>query len=161
MILIALGANLPSHAGAPALTLRASLAMLSENAMRVVSVSRFYASPAWPNPLEPPYVNATACIETALDPAALMGLLAEIEEKFGRVRSARNAPRTLDLDLIDYEGRVEEGPPVLPHPRMESRDFVLLPLRDVAPDWRHPISGKNVEELIAALPKRTARRIGP
>lgn len=159
MILIALGANLPSHAGSPAQTLRASLAMLSENAVNMVSVSPFYASLAWPNPSDPSFVNAVARVETPLDPAALMELLAEIENRFGRVRKTRNAPRTLDLDLLDYHGRVSQGPPVLPHPRIETRDFVLVPLRDVAPDWRHLKSGKSVDELIAALPSVSADKL--
>ncbi len=70
-------------------------------------------------------------------------LLHELEGSFGRKRSEPNAPRTLDLDILDYHGRIEQGPPQLPHPRMEGRAFVLLPLRDVAPDWRHPVSGRN------------------
>ncbi len=74
------------------------------------------------------------------------------ETSFGRKRSIKNAPRTLDLDLIDYDGRVEEGPPVLPHPAMESRAFVLVPLAEAAPGWRHPVSGETVEDLIATLP---------
>ena len=159
MIIIALGANLSSQAGSPEQTLRASLALLCENAAPAVSVSKFYASPAWPDPSDPPFVNAVARIETSRDPASLMKLLAEIETHFGRVRAARNAPRTLDLDLLDYDGRIETGPPILPHPRIEARDFVLMPLRDVAPHWRHPISGKSVEELIAALPQVTVDRL--
>lgn len=70
---------------------------------------------------------------------------------YGRVRSARNAPRTLDLDILDYNGTVQSGPPELPHPRLHDRAFVLIPLRDVAPGWRHPVSGKPLDELIAGL----------
>lgn len=151
MILIALGSSLPSHAGPPVQTLRAALTSLCENAVTPVSVSNFYASPAWPDPNDPMFVNAVAGIETTHDPASLMQLLAKIENQFGRERKLRNAPRTLDLDLLDYEGRIETGPPILPHPRIETRDFVLVPLRDVAPDWRHPVSGRSVDELISAL----------
>ena len=161
MILIALGANLRSHAGAPEQTLRASLASLSQNDVRPVAVSRAFRTPAWPDPSDPPFVNAIAQVDTVLDPAALMARLTETENLFGRARSARNAPRTLDLDLIDYEGRRQEGPPVLPHPRAESRAFVLVPLADVVPDWRHPVSGRGLSNLIAALPAAERAAVVP
>ena len=83
-----------------------------------------------------------------------MARLHAVERKFGRVRGARNAPRTLDLDLLDYNGRIEGGPPVLPHPWIETRAFVLVPLADVAPSWKHPVSGRDVRALIAALPEQ-------
>jgi len=96
-----------------------------------------------------------------LSPAALLNALHAVETEFGRNRGAPNAPRTLDLDLLDYDERVEEGPPQLPHPRMETRAFVLIPLRDVAPDWRHPVSGRPLSELIAALPPSGIEMISP
>jgi len=152
MIVIALGANLPSRAGAPRETLKAALAELSQNGIRTVASSLFYATSAWPNPLDPPFVNAVAQIETTLSPPRLMDLLHRTESNFGRKRTAKNAPRTLDLDLLDFDGRIEAGPPELPHPRISQRAFVLVPLADIAPGWRHPKSGKTVSELIAALP---------
>lgn len=161
MILIGLGANLPSVAGTPEQTLRMSLVTLSGSGVNVKSVSRLYQTPAWPDPSDPPFVNAVARVETARDPAALMALLVSTEDAFGRVRGRRNSPRTLDLDLLDYEGRVEPGPPVLPHPRLRSRGFVLVPLADVAPAWRHPESGQRVDELIAALPAGERAAVTP
>jgi 2-amino-4-hydroxy-6-hydroxymethyldihydropteridine diphosphokinase len=152
MILIGLGANLPSSVGTADATLRAALAELASHGIGIEQVSRFYRSPAWPDPRDPAFVNAVANIETGLSPQELMARLHGTETVFGRMRSARNAPRTLDLDLLDYRGLVEEGPPTLPHPRAGSRNFVLIPLRDVAPDWQHPASGKTIDELIAALP---------
>ena len=160
MILIALGANLPSHAGSPDETLHAALAELSRAHIRVMAVSAFYMTPAWPDPSDPTFVNAVARIETELVPQDLIARLHAVERAFGRERSGvRNAPRTLDLDLLDYDGRVEGGPPVLPHPRIESRGFVLVPLRDVAPDWKHPVNGLSVNTLIAALSPE--ERTGP
>jgi 2-amino-4-hydroxy-6-hydroxymethyldihydropteridine diphosphokinase len=97
-------------------------------------------------------VNAVARLKTNLSPAELLHLLHQVEAKFGRVRGEKNAPRTLDLDLIDYDGRIEEGEVDLPHPRVATRAFVLMPLREVAPNWRHPVSGRAVSDLIAALP---------
>jgi 2-amino-4-hydroxy-6-hydroxymethyldihydropteridine diphosphokinase len=81
-----------------------------------------------------------------------MKLLHETETAFGRIRSTRNAPRTLDLDLLDYDGLVQDGPPRLPHPRIAERGFVLVPLAEVAPHWRHPVTGEGIQNLIAALP---------
>ncbi len=158
MILVALGANLSSPVGAPAVTLRAALDDLARYGAVPVATSQFFVTPAWPNPDEPPFVNAVARIDTILEPHALLDLLHHIENNFGRRRGAPNAPRTLDLDLLDYDGRIEDGPPRLPHPRMDRRGFVLLPLADVAPHWRHPVTGQAVTELIAALPA-DARRV--
>ena len=151
MIVIALGANLRSRAGAPRDTLKAALTELSRNGVRIVSVSSYYITKAWPEPSDPPFINAVAQVHTALTPSELMAQLHRTEQAFGRVRAAKNAPRTLDLDLLDFEGRVEAGPPQLPHPRLASRGFVLVPLADIAPHWRHPSSGKSVSALIAEL----------
>jgi len=155
MILIALGSNLPSTAGGPRETLRAALDAFALQGIAVSAVSPFYETPAWPDPGDPRYVNAVALVATSLTPRELMERLQMIETSLGRERSARNAPRTLDLDVVDYDGRVEKGPPILPHPRMQSRAFVLLPLFDIAPNWRHPVSGESAAELIAKLPGGT------
>lgn len=161
MILIALGANLPSHAGTPAETLRAALGVLERDGVRPVTISPLYASPAWPDANDPEYVNAVACVETSHAPQSLMMCLHKVEMMFGRKRSEKNAPRTLDLDILDYMGRISGTNPVLPHPRLETRAFVLVPLGDVAPDWRHPVSGRCVTELIAALPQADRDSVMP
>jgi 2-amino-4-hydroxy-6-hydroxymethyldihydropteridine diphosphokinase len=150
-IFIALGANIPSAAGPPEVTLKAALAALEERGIQIIKVSIFHRTKAWPDPSDPPFVNAVAGIETDLQPFALLGLLHEVETAFGRKRSVANAPRSLDLDLIDYRGRVEQGAVELPHPRMADRRFVLEPLAEVAPDWRHPVSGLPAKALLAAL----------
>jgi 2-amino-4-hydroxy-6-hydroxymethyldihydropteridine diphosphokinase len=94
-----------------------------------------------------------ARLEGEAGPVALLARLQAIEARGGRVRGVPNAARTLDLDMIDLGGTVRPGPaPVLPHPRAHERAFVLLPLRDVAPGWCHPVLGRTVEDLIAALP---------
>jgi 2-amino-4-hydroxy-6-hydroxymethyldihydropteridine diphosphokinase len=160
MIIIALGANLSSHVGTPAETLRAALGVLSTYNVRPAAVSRFYLTQAWPNPSDPPFVNAVARVETARDPASLLQCLHAIEASFGRKREERNAPRTLDLDLIDFDGRINDDSPVLPHPRMVERGFVLVPLADIAPNWRHPGSGLGIRELIDRLPA-DSRNIAP
>src|SRR5687767_2229740 len=99
------------------------------------------------------YLNAVAEAETSLAPDRLLQALLDIERGFGRIRAEPNAPRTLDLDLILYDDLVRPGPdPVVPHPRLHERRFVLQPLADLAPDIRHPTLKKTVRELLAAIP---------
>ncbi|HZB89959.1 MAG TPA: 2-amino-4-hydroxy-6-hydroxymethyldihydropteridine diphosphokinase [Stellaceae bacterium] len=152
MILIGLGANLPSAWGPPEKTLEAALAALGDAGIGVERRSRWYRSAPWPPGEQPWYVNAVASLATGLDPGALLAELHRLEARFGRTRRHRNEPRVLDLDLLDYDGRVQEEAPVLPHPRLHERAFVLLPLAEIAPDWRHPLSGAGVWELVARLP---------
>jgi 2-amino-4-hydroxy-6-hydroxymethyldihydropteridine diphosphokinase len=154
MILIALGANLPSHAGPPAVTLRAALARLESLGMKIVQLSSFYETPSWPDPGQPAFTNAVAAVETALQPVELLALLHGVETAFGRMRSAPNAPRPLDIDLLDHDGLVMTGDLTLPHPRMTMRAFVLAPLAEAAPGWRHPVTGQGAAELLAGLPDR-------
>jgi len=155
-VLIALGANLPGADGAPPLeTCRRALGGLARlPGLRLVAVSRWYRTPAEPPlPGVPDFVNGVARLAGPPgDPAALLAALHALEAAAGRARSAPNAPRTLDLDLIDAWGLVRDAPdPVLPHPRTHRRRFVLRPLADVAPGWRHPRLGLGVAALLARL----------
>jgi 2-amino-4-hydroxy-6-hydroxymethyldihydropteridine diphosphokinase len=153
MILIALGSNLshPQH-GAPEAVLNAAIEALEANGVRSLARSAFYRTAPVPAADQPDFVNAVVAVESPTEPAALLALLHRIEASFGRIRSARNEARVLDLDLLAWNDRVSTADPLLPHPRLHERAFVLLPLRDVAPAWRHPISGKSVSEMIADLP---------
>jgi 2-amino-4-hydroxy-6-hydroxymethyldihydropteridine diphosphokinase len=141
--------------------MRAALVELSRRGVEMLAVSRFFATPAWPDPSEPSFVNAVSSVRTELLPNALLEQLHATEQRFGRERGVRNAPRTLDLDILDYEGRIEFGSPELPHPRLDGRAFVLIPMRDIAPDWRHPATGKSLGELIAALPAAERKGVKP
>lgn len=155
MILVALGSNLAGPAGGPVAQLEAALAALSARGIAVDRCSRWWRSVAWPDPADPPFVNGVALLRTDLPPASLLGELHAVEAMLGRRRGRANAPRCIDLDLLDHDGAImsgDEGGPVLPHPRLTERGFVLLPLRDVAPDWRHPVSGLGLATLIARLP---------
>lgn len=104
---------------------------------------------------QPEFVNAAALLETELAPLALLDALLETERSFGRDRSAGppKGPRTLDLDLLLYDGLVLDEPRLtLPHPAMHERWFVLAPLEEIVPEWRHPVMGRTISELLADLP---------
>ena len=150
-MVIALGGN--DKGGWPDLTtaLEAALARLPEIGVTVQRRSRWWTSSAWPDPADPPFLNGVALVETALAPEALMTALAGLETVMGRVRTTRNAPRTLDLDLIAY-GRLagEFGDLILPHPRAAERLFVMGPLAEIAPAWRRPQTGETAEALARA-----------
>ena len=155
IILIGLGANLPSPAhGAPRATLTAALGRFEAVGLHVAARSRWYESEPVPKSAQPNFVNAVARVETALTPAGSMAVLQRIEKEFGRVTGERNAARCIDLDLIAYGDTVTSGEtvPILPHPRMHERAFVLLPLRDIAPRWYHPFLGVSIDQLIDRLP---------
>ena len=152
MILIGMGANLPSPAGPPQQTLEAALAALAEAGIALERRSAWYRSAPLPAGDQPWYVNGVVSVATRLAPVELLGLLHRVEARFGRMRRERNEPRVLDLDLLDHDGVLRQETPVLPHPRLHERAFVLLPLADIAPDCRHPASGASLATLIAALP---------
>lgn len=160
MILIAIGANLPGPDGAPALETcrRAAAALDAMPGLRLRALSRWFATmPVPPTPGVPDYINGVALLvprpgAAEPDPAGLLAALQGIEAAFGRVRPYPNAPRTLDLDLLDLGGLVRAGPdPLLPHPRLQERGFVLAPLCDIAPGWVHPVLRRTAADLLAGL----------
>jgi len=155
MIVIAIGANLPGPAGSARDNCEAALRALAAAGVTILKGSRWYRSPPWPPSDQPWYVNGVALARTTQAPAELLATLHAVEARFGRVRSQDtvNAARPLDLDLIDYDGLVREGaPPILPHPRLDGRAFVLRPLAEIAPNWRHPRTGRSAKDLADALP---------
>jgi 2-amino-4-hydroxy-6-hydroxymethyldihydropteridine diphosphokinase len=153
MILIGIGANLPSRFGPPLAACEAALTALEGVGVHVLIRSRWYESAPVPISDDPWYVNGVARVGTDLGPEALLAALHRIEADFGRVRTEVNAPRVLDLDLLEYDGRIR-GPEglILPHPRMHLRAFVLLPLAEIAPDWRHPALKQGPPALISSIP---------
>ena len=119
----------------------------------MVRLSKFYLTSPVPASDQPWFVNCVAQIETSLSPAACMTNLHHLESAFQRVRSVPNASRTLDLDLLDYNGLVigDHNTLRLPHPRINERAFVLFPLFDICPNWISPVDGSRIEELIKKL----------
>ncbi len=154
MVLIGLGANLPSAFGPPVASVKEAIRRLSaEGRIRASAVSQLYATEAVPASDQPDFVNAVAEIETDLSPEELLERLQDIERDFGRVRFERWEARPLDLDILDFNGIIlRQAGLELPHPRMHERRFVLVPLLDVAPKWRHPKTGKSIGALLEEAP---------
>ena len=149
-VIVALGGNLALEGQAVQAVLELAAGRLPGAGLTPVRRSGRWRSAAWPDPTEPAFLNAVAWVETDLEPQDVLKALLEIETAFGRRRSVPNAPRTLDLDLIAYGRRVIDEPNlVLPHPRAAQRLFVMGPLAEIAPDWRHPITGETAADLAA------------
>jgi len=152
-VVVALGGNLSGGLSggfdSSATILRRALDAFPEIGLIVKAKSSLWGSKAWPDPDDPPFVNAVAVVETRAPPAAVLAALHELEARFGRVRTLPNAPRTLDLDLIAYGRLIDAGPPILPHPRARRRRFVMGPLAEIAPGWRHPETGETAAVLAA------------
>jgi 2-amino-4-hydroxy-6-hydroxymethyldihydropteridine diphosphokinase len=151
---IALGSNRRSRHGAPARTVRAALVAMDG----VQTVSTIRATAAL-GPAGRGFANAVAIVESKLAPDELLAELKAIERAFGRRPGRRWGPRVLDLDIILWSGGAWGGPgPIVPHPEYRKRAFVLQPLAEIAPDWRDPLTGATVRQLLARL---TARRPAP
>ena len=166
-VLVGLGANSPGPWGSPAKTLKRALRELERRGITVEAVSNLYETAAMGAARQPPYVNQVALLATSLPAPALLRLLKQIEAQAGRRGGRLWGPRTLDLDIIDYKGmtlnwsgsrktmaRARVRPLVLPHPQLELRPFVLRPLLDIAPDWRHPVLNLSAEELWRRVKKQ-------
>ncbi len=162
-VLVGLGANCPGQWGTSADAIAQALSEIERAHIGVEAVSPLYQTVAVGRARQPAYVNAVALLDTRLPPEALLRVLKGIERRSGRRGGRPWGPRTLDLDIIDYKGLVRHWrggragfaragprPLVLPHPLMQQRPFVLKPLLDVAPNWRHPVMQKGAAELLRA-----------
>ena len=150
-IYIAFGANLSN----PKETFLAAIELLRARGVEVVKMSGLWQSPAWPpGSNQPDYINACAEVRFTGEARALLDILHTVEAELGRKRTIKNAPRPLDLDLLDFRGQVIEDASgmIVPHPSMLSRGFVLFPLEEVAEGWCDPVHGMRLEECIARLP---------
>jgi 2-amino-4-hydroxy-6-hydroxymethyldihydropteridine diphosphokinase len=180
--LIALGANIVSPYGPPQRTLQAACEQVARHIGKVTGKSRFFSTPCFPPGAGPDYVNAALAVESGLDAPAILAALHRIESEFGRERVQRWGMRTLDLDLLALDELILPDPAthadwralpmdlqkmrapdqlILPHPRLQDRAFVLVPLADIAPDWVHPILGLTIRQLRDASPPGDLAEVVP
>lgn len=179
---IALGSNLPSSVGDSAQTLGHAIQSLREGGMTVVSISRFFLTPFFPSKIAPDFVNAAVLVTSTLTPTEILAELHRIEQEFGRLRIQRWGSRTLDLDLLavgevvlpdgvkqrqwmemSTESQGQQAPDqlILPHPRLQDRAFVLVPMSDIVADWVHPVLHKSVIEMCNDLPAADVAAVQP
>ncbi len=150
-VVVALGSNLAGGFASSEALLEAALARFPQAGLPVIARSNWWRSAAWPDPAGPEYRNGIVIVETNAPPPAVIEALFAVERAFGRNRSTPNAPRTLDLDLIAHGRTVIDTPDLtLPHPRAHDRRFVMGPLAEIAPAWRHPVLGRTAGDLAAA-----------
>ena len=181
-LLIALGANLSSGGEPPQRTLVQAIEKMPSLGLRIVSVSRFFSTPCFPAGAGPDYVNAAVSVAANSHPHAVLSVLHQIEAHFGRIRDQRWGMRTLDLDLLAVgqnilpdlatyqawqlmapQAQAKSVPDqlILPHPRLQDRAFVLVPMADIAPDWVHPVLNQTTAQLCTALPRADVMAVRP
>jgi 2-amino-4-hydroxy-6-hydroxymethyldihydropteridine diphosphokinase len=157
-VYLAIGSNL----GNKIINIEKTKFELEKYNIKILKSSSSYISNSWPDPSMPNYINIVIKIKTCLAPLDLLKTCNLIELKLGRVRSKKNSPRTCDIDIIDFDRKIlneKYNKLILPHPRMNERNFVLLPLFELDKSWKHPKSKINIVNLINTLPVNELRSI--
>jgi len=152
MIHINIGSNLTSKHGSKYKNIEIAINLLVNAKIKIIKASNFYQTPSYPNKKLPKYVNIGLLIDYDFTYSKLLKEILLIEKKIGRIRSKKNDPRVCDIDIIDFKGFVKNNNIlILPHPRCHKRNFVLYPIKEIDPNWKHPILKKNVDFLIDQL----------
>ncbi len=159
MILIGLGSNMTGPWGTPRDCVGRALQVLDEQPFKLLRASALIETTPYGKQDQPAYINAVARIKTRLPALVLLQALRSMERSAGRERRERWGERTLDLDILDYDGVVlgegveqsVDAELVLPHPAIAEREFVLAPIVEIAPRWKHPVTGMTARKMLAAL----------
>ena len=164
MILLSLGSNLPSKFGDSKNTILKCYEFFNNNDIKILKKSSFYETFAIPNKSDPKFVNSVISVETRFSAEELIKYILKVEEKFDRKREQTNAPRTCDIDILDFNREIinifnKNISLEIPHPRLEQRSFVLYPIREIDKNWKSPLSGKKVDQLIENLDAETKKNI--
>jgi len=164
MIFLALGSNLPSKYGDRFVNITTSISLLESSKIRILNKSSFYETPSYPDNSKPKFINVVIKVTSELSPENFASILIGIEEKLGRKRINKNDPRTCDIDIIDYNGQIisfncGDLQFIVPHKKMTSRNFVLYPLEEIAPNWVHPKTKAKISSLINSLTDENRKSI--
>ena len=152
MIHINIGSNLDSKFGTKFMNISIAINLLIESKLKIKKISNFYETPSYPNKNLPKFANIGLIAKYDFDHIKLIKEISLIEKKIGRVKSKKNDPRVCDIDIIDFNGQIKKEKLLkLPHPRSHIRNFVLYPIKEIDPNWIHPIFKKNVDFLINQL----------
>ena len=152
MIYINIGSNLNSTKGDRYYNLKKSIELINFKKIKVLKASKIYETPSYPNEKNPKFLNICLAIESKIKPEPLMSIFKNIEKKLQRKKGLQNQPRTCDIDMIDYCGKIVTSNKInLPHPRAHLRNFVLFPLKDISPNWVHPLLNQKIDFLIKKL----------
>ena len=155
MIHLNIGSNLDSTHGSRHDNISIAINLLIESKIKIKKISNFYETPSYPNNNFPKFLNVGLLIDYSNDYLDLFKIIKKIEKKLGRVRSKKNDPRVIDIDIIDFKSLVKKTQElILPHPRCHLRNFVLFPILQIDPNWSHPILKKNAQYLINNLSQK-------
>ena len=156
MIHINIGSNLDSKYGTKFKNISIAINLLIDSKVKIKKISNFYETPSYPNKNLPKFANIGLLAEYDFDHTKLIKEISLIEKKIGRVKSKKNDPRVCDIDIIDFNGLIKRNKLLkLPHPRSHTRNFVLYPIKEIDPNWIHPIFKKNVDFLINELTQKS------
>jgi len=164
MIFLSLGSNLPSKYGDRFDNLKKSIFYIERSGIVINCVSSFYETLSYPDNSKPKFINIVISIKTNMQPTELMSTLINIEEKLDRKRTKKNDPRTCDIDIIDYDKKIlnfkyKNTNLEIPHKKISVRNFVLYPLEEIEPNWKHPKTKENIQTLIKELPEEDRKSI--
>jgi len=154
-IFLGIGSNLGNRSK----NILKAIFLLTQNKVQILKCSSYYESLSWPNPKNPKFLNIILKVKTNLRPTQLLKKCKDIETELGRKKLPKNSPRPCDIDIIDYQRIILRKKLILPHPRMHTRNFVLIPLFELSKDWNHPIYGRHIKNLILSLSNRDIRSI--
>ena len=160
MIYLNIGSNLPLEDGGRETKILKAISYLKKLNLNSIKISSFYETPSYPNNSDPKFINLCVKFESNLKAIELLNEIKKIEKKLGRIRIKKNEPRTCDIDIIDFNGKIIKNDELeTPHPRLHLRNFVIYPLKEIEPNWFHPIFNKNIDSFFQELDKNSHNEI--